>query len=52
MHARGWFENNERVFEIIFVVLWIMGVLGDIISPIISASLQGILKLVFWVFGI
>lgn len=52
INARGWFENNERVFEIIFVVLWIMGVLGDIISPIISASLQGILKLGFWVFGI
>ena len=51
-NARGWFENNEKLFEMIFVALWIMGILGRIISPIISASVQGILKLGFGIFGI
>ena len=51
-NARGWFENNEKIFEFVFVALWIMGILGKIISPIISASVQGILHLGFKIFGI
>ena len=51
-NARGWFENNEKIFEMIFVALWVMGILGRIISPVISASVQGILKLGFMIFRI
>lgn len=51
-NARAWFENNEKLFEMIFVALWIMGILGRIVSPVISASLQGVLKLGFMIFHI
>ena len=48
----GWFENNEKIFEMIFVALWIMGILRTIISPIIGLITNGILKLGFAIFGI
>ncbi len=51
-NARQWFENNEKIFEMIFVVLWIIGVLGKIISPVISIRLKGILKLGIMIFGL
>ena len=51
-NARQWFENNEKIFEMIFVVLWIIGVLRKIISPVISIILKGILKLGIMIFGL
>ena len=51
-NARQWFENNEKIFEIIFVGLWIVGILGKIISPLISLILNGLLKLGLFVFGL
>lgn len=51
-NAKQWFENNEKIFEMIFVVLWIIGVLGKIISPVISIILKGILKLGIMIFGL
>ena len=51
-NARQWFENNEKIFEMIFVVLWIIGVLEKIISPVISIILKGILKLGIMIFGL
>ena len=51
-NAIGWFENNEKIFEMIFVTLWIMGILRTIISPIIGLITNGILKLGFAIFGI
>ena len=51
-NAKQWFENNEKIFEMIFVVLWIIGVLEKIISPVISIILKGILKLGIMIFGL
>lgn len=51
-NAKEWFERNEKIFEMIFVVLWIVGILGKIISPVISVTTEGILKLGFAIFGI
>ena len=51
-NAKQWFENNEKLFEMIFVVLWIVGLLGQIISPLISVITQGILKFGFTIFGL
>ena len=51
-NAKEWFENNEKIFEMIFVALWIFGILGKIISPVISTVTDGILKLGFTIFGI
>lgn len=36
INAKEWFENNEQVFYIVFIVLWITGVAGTIITPAIN----------------
>ena len=51
-NSRQWFENNEKIFEMIFVALWIVGILSTIISPLISIITNGILKLGCMIFGI
>ena len=51
-NAKNWIENNERIFQFIFIALWIFGVLSMIISPIISAVDGAILKLGFKIFGL
>ena len=43
--AKQWFTNNEQIFYIIFVVLWITGIAGMIISPAINWVTTGILNL-------
>lgn len=50
--AKVWFENKEGFFYIIFVVLWITGLAGNIISPVISVVYNLILKLGCIIFGI
>lgn len=42
-NAKTWFESNEKIFYIIFVVLWITGIAGTIISPITN----GVTNLIF-----
>ena len=39
-NAKIWFENNERIFYIAFVMLWIFGILGNLITPIIQYLYQ------------
>lgn len=43
--AKMWFENNEQIFYIVFVILWITPIAGYIISPVISWVSTGILSL-------
>ena len=45
-NAKQWFRNNEYVFYIIFVVIWITGIAGWIISPAINWITNGIMNLV------
>ena len=47
-NAKQWFRNNEYIFYIIFVVIWITGIAGWIISPAIEAITNGIMNLVEW----
>ena len=51
-NAKIWFENNEKIFYMIFVGLWIIGILGTIISPIIRVVYNGIISLGFMIFGL
>ena len=51
-NARTWFENNERIFEIIFVALWIFGILSMIITPVIQLVFSGVMNLGVMIFGI
>ena len=51
-NAKRWFEEKENVFYIIFVVLWITGIAGTIISPIINGVFNGIFKLAEIIFKV
>lgn len=50
--AKIWFQNNERIFYIVFLVIWITGIAGTIISPAISVAYYGIMKLIATIFGV
>ncbi len=51
-NAKVWFEDNEKMFYLIFVILWITGIAGTIISPIINLVFNGIFKLGSLIFRI
>ena len=47
---KNWFVNNEQIFYIVFVVLWITNLAGYIITPAItgvSSGILGLAKLIF-----
>lgn len=46
-NARNWFERNQNILYIVFIVAWITGLAGIIISPCIS----GVTKGIFYVIG-
>ena len=51
-NAKQWFENNERIFYIGFVILWVTGIAGGIVSPIIRVIFTGLLKIGSIIFGV
>lgn len=51
-NARNWIDSHSQIFEIVFVALWIVGILGLIISPIISIVNNGLTNLFFSMFGL
>ncbi len=51
-NARTWIINNQHIFYIIFLVIWITGIARLIISPLIDLLYTGILKLVAMLFGL
>ncbi len=51
-NAKEWFRNNEQIFYIIFVVIWITGIASTIISPVINAVSNGIMSLGRLIFGL
>ena len=44
--ARQWFENNQRILYIFFLIIWITPISSWIISPAISAVNSGLMKLI------
>lgn len=51
-NAKQWFRNNEYIFYIVFVVIWVTGIAGRIISPVIELIATGIMTLGSAIFGI
>ena len=43
--AKQWFVNNEQIFSLIFVALWITGLTTYIVSPVMNWVTDGILSL-------
>ncbi len=51
-NAKQWFYNNQQIFYIIFVVIWISGLSSVILNPIFNAVLSGMSWLVATIFGL
>ena len=51
-NAKQWFKNNEQIFYIVFVIIWVTGIAGKIISPIIEAGTDGVMSLAKIIMGI
>lgn len=50
--AKEFFINNEQIFYIIFVLIWVTGIAGTIITPAINWVSKGILGLGKLIFGL
>lgn len=50
--AKMWLDKYEQAFYIIFLVLWITGFAGDIISPVIKWISDGIFWLIASIFSL
>ena len=51
-NAKYWFIQHEQMFYIMFLIIWITGIAGRLISPIIGYITDWILKFAMTVFGI
>ena len=50
--AKQFFINNEQIFYFVFIIIWITGIAGSIITPAISGISSAILKLGTTIFGL
>ena len=51
-NAKRWFIEKEHIFYIIFLVIWVTGLAGDIISPILNLIYKGVLGVALAIFGL
>lgn len=51
-NVKQWLDKYERIFYIVFLILWITGLAGKIISPIIGAIGAGLINVIGMLFGI
>ena len=51
-NARNWMDTHSQIFEIVFIALWIVGILSLIVSPIISLAYSGLSHLCASIFGL
>lgn len=51
-NVRNWFERYYNIFYIIFVAIWVTGIAGMVISPLISLTYEGIMGVISKIFGI
>ena len=51
-NAKNWIESHSQIFEMIFIALWIVGILSLIVRPIILFVNSGLTNLFLSMFGI
>ena len=51
-NARRWIIEHERYFYYAFLIIWITGITGYIIAPIVSGIYNGLMSIVLKIFGI
>ncbi len=50
--AKEWMARNEQIMYIVFIAIWITGIAGTVISPVIKISARGLGLLFGSVFGV
>jgi len=50
--AKIWFQNNTHIFYIVFLLIWITGIAGSVISPIINGISECLINLGAMIFGL
>lgn len=51
-NAKNWVQQYGQYFYIVFVIIWVTGIAGAIISPLISGAYSGLMKTIGSLFGI
>lgn len=51
-NAKSWFIEHEQIFYFVFLIIWITGIAGRLISPIIGQMTSWILTFAMKVFGL
>jgi len=51
-NAKNWLYEHEQIFYIIFLVIWITGIAGYIISPILNFTYSGLIRIGAAIFGL
>lgn len=51
-NGKQWLYEHEQIFYIIFLVIWITGIAGHIISPILDVSYNGLINIASAIFGL
>lgn len=51
-NAKNWVQKYGQYFYIVFVIVWVTGIAGTIISPLISGAYSGLMKTIGSLFGI
>lgn len=51
-NAKMWFDNNQYIFYIAFIIIWVLGLASYIVSPAISFLGKWILELVYIILGL
>ena len=51
-NAKKWVQQYGQYFYIVFVIIWVTGIAGAIISPLISVAYSGLMKTIGSLFGI
>ena len=51
-NAKTWFIEHEQIFYFVFLIIWITGIAGSLISPLIGKMTQLILNFAMSIFGL
>lgn len=51
-NAKSWFIEHEQTFYFIFLIIWITGIAGQVISPLIGKMTELILTFAMTIFGL
>ena len=51
-NARKWFMDKENAFYIIFLIIWITGLAGYIVSPLLNVVYKGLTHITMAIFGL